>query len=158
MQSTRAVSIEAPAGEIWPWLVQIGQGRGGMYSYEWLENLAGCDMHNAEEILPEHQDLEVGDVIRMGPEGYPFYTVEVIQAGRTLVLQAGDPQTQEPGPASWAFALHEQGDGTTRLISRQRSTYEPGVVNHVMWRVFVEPASFIMEHKMLRGLRERAER
>jgi hypothetical protein len=157
MASTRAVSIQAPASDVWPWLVQMGQGRGGLYSYDWLENLIGCDIHSADQILPEHQHLEVGDVICMGPEGYPFYTVEAITPGKALVLRAGDPKTKQPGPGTWLLALQERGDGTTRLLSRQRSDYEPTAVNHVMWRGFVEPASFVMEQKMLRGVKERAE-
>jgi hypothetical protein len=156
LQSTRAVQIDAPTERIWPWLVQIGQGRGGLYSYDWLENLAGCDIHSADEILPEHQYLAAGDIIRMGPEGYPFYTVEAVEPERLLVLRAGDPETKEPAPSTWVFVLHEQVDGTTRLISRQRSSYEPTAVNHVLWRA-VEAVSFIMEQKMLRGLKSRAE-
>ena len=157
LDATRAITIQATPDQVWPWLAQLGQGRGGMYSYEALENLAGCDIHNADRILPEYQDLQVGDEIRMGPEGYPFYTVAEIQSERALVLRGRDPQTQEPGPASWTFALERQSDGSTRLISRQRSDYEPGLVNFLMWRVFTEPLSFIMEQKMLRTLKQRVE-
>jgi hypothetical protein len=156
LDSTRAVTVQAPADEVWRWLVQIGHARGGLYSYDWLENLAGCDIHSADEILPEHQHLAAGDIIRMGPEGYPYYTVEVVEPGQTLVLRAGDPATKEPAPATWVFVLQDQDDGTTRLISRQRSDYEPTLGNHAMWRA-VEAVSFIMEQKMLRGLRARAE-
>ena len=157
MTSTRAITIEATPDQIWPWLAQLGQGRGGMYSYETLENLAGCDIHNADHILPECQNLQEGDEIRMGPEGYPFYTVAEMQPERALVLRGHDPQTKAPGPASWTFVLERQPDGSTRLISRQRSDYEPGPANFVMWRVFTEPVSFIMEQKMLRTLKQRVE-
>ena len=157
MASTRAITIQATPDQIWPWLVQLGQGRGGMYSYEALENLVGCDIHNADHILPEYQDLQVGDEIRMGPEGYPFYTVAEIQPERALVLRAHDPQTKAPGSASWSFFLERQPDGSTRLISRQRGDYEPGPANFLMWRVFTEPVSFVMEQKMLRTLKQRVE-
>ena len=157
LDSTRAITIQATPDQIWPWLVQLGQGRGGMYSYEALENLVGCDIHNADRILPEYQNLQEGDEIRMGPEGFPSYTVAEIQSERALVLRGRDPQTQEPGPASWTFALERQPDGSTRLISRQRGDYEPGLANFVIWRVFTEPISFIMEQKMLRTLKQRVE-
>jgi hypothetical protein len=157
MSSTRAITIRASAAEVWPWLVQLGQGRGGMYSYEWLENLAGCDIHNADRILPEFQNLKVGDLIHMGPEGYPFYSVVHVEPNRALVLRPHDPKTKEPGPAAWSFLLTEQGDGTTRLISRQQMVYEPSVANFIGWKVITEPLTFIMEQKMLRTLKAMAE-
>ena len=69
---TRAISINASAASVWPWLVQMGQGRGGLYSYDGLENLIGCDIHSADHILPEHQNLQVGDQILFGPEAKKF--------------------------------------------------------------------------------------
>ena len=84
MQSTRAVTIHAPAADVWPWLVQLGAGRGGMYSYDLLENAAGLGIHSADRILPEHQRLDVGDVIPLGPDvGIP---VRQIVAGSVLAL------------------------------------------------------------------------
>ena len=65
--TTRAITIEAPPEDVWPWLVQVGQDRGGFYSYEWLENIFGLDIHNADEIISEWQNLEVGDIVRLGP-------------------------------------------------------------------------------------------
>ncbi len=157
MSSTRAIAIRAPAAQIWPWLAQLGQGRGGMYSYEWLENLAGCDIHNTDRILPEYQNLQVGDLIHMGPEGYPFYSVVQVEPNRALVLRPHDPKTKAPGRAAWSFLLTEQGDGTTRLISRQQMVYEPSVASFIGWKVMTEPLSFVMEHKMLRTLKALAE-
>jgi len=72
---TRAITIDAPPAAVWPWLVQIGQGRGGLYSFDALENLVGCRIHSADAILPEHQAIAVGDLVRMGPEGYPCFAV-----------------------------------------------------------------------------------
>jgi len=157
MVSTRAVTIRAAADKVWPWLVQMGQGRGGMYSYERLENLIGCDIHNTDRILPEFQHLEPGDVIRLGPEGYPFYRVAAIEPGRVLVLRPGDPKTKEPGPGSWALVLEERKDGSTRLLARQRLLYRPTAGNFLLWRVVTEPISFVMEQKMLRTIRQLAE-
>lgn len=157
LQATHAITINAPADAVWPWLVQMGQGKGGLYSYEWLENLAGCDMHNAKDIVPEWQNTRVGDFVRMGPEGYPLFKVIDMARNRALVLQAADPQTTQPASATWAFVLDEQPDGTTRLIVRSRNDYEPTVGNFLMWRLLVEPVAFIMEQEMLRGIKTRAE-
>lgn len=156
--STRSITLQASVAEIWPWLVQLGQGRGGLYSYDWLENLIGCDIHNAERIMPEFQDLKVGDKVRLGPEGYPFYTVAAFEPGRALILRAGDPHAGEPPvDETWTFFLDPIDAGTTRLIVRNRRDYPPSLANFVIWRVMTEPAHFIMERKMLLGIKQRAE-
>jgi hypothetical protein len=157
MVSTRAVTVHAPAAKIYPWLVQLGQGRGGMYSYEWLENLARCDIHNVYQIVPALQQVQAGQEIHMGPEGYPLYHIYSFEPGRSFVLRPADPATKVPGPASWALVLNEQPDGTTRLIARQRQAVGPGFANFLTWRVIVDPMSFIMEQKMLRTIRDLAE-
>jgi hypothetical protein len=150
--STRAISIEAPAPEIWPWLVQIGQGRGGLYSYERLENLVGCDMHNADRIIPEHQHLEVGDKVRIIPEGRdPYFVVSAIEPGRAIILGGDDP------PTTWAFILEPIDDNTTRLIIRWRQDYEPTSGNVLGWRLVTDPITFVMERKLLQGIKERVE-
>ncbi len=158
MTSTRALTVRAPAARIYPWLLQIGQGRGGMYSYEWLENLARCDIHNVYEIVPALQQVQVGHEIHMGPEGYPFYRIASFDGGSYFVLQPGDPATKKPGDASWAMVLQDQGNGTTRMIFRQRQQVAPGFANFVTWRVIVDPLSFVMEQKMMRTIRDLAER
>jgi len=152
--STRAITIAAPAAAVWPWLMQIGQGRGGLYSYDWLENLAGCDIHSTNRIIPEFQYLEVGDVIRLGPEGYPAYPVAAVEPGCALVLGGDDP---ELGPHSWAFVLEPIDDRTTRLIVRSRGDYPPSPANFVIWRILTEPLHFVMERKMLLGIKQRGE-
>lgn len=158
IETTRAVTISAPAERIWPWLVQMGQGRGGLYSYEMLENLIGSDIHNADRILAEHQRLEVGDKVRIGPEGYPFFTVVDVEPNRALVL-AGGPQPPEEDAVlwSWAFVLEERGPASTRLIIRNRTDYPSSLANWLIWRVFTDPIAFVMERKMLRSIKERAE-
>ena len=76
---THAINIAAPPTAIWPWLAQIGQGRAGLYSYDGLENLAGCKIHSAKMILPEHQHPNPGDLVRLGPQGYPCFAIAAIE-------------------------------------------------------------------------------
>jgi hypothetical protein len=156
--STRAITIEASAADIWPWLVQIGQGRGGFYSYDVLENLIGADIHNADRILPEHQQLAVGDKVRLGREGYPYYTVADLEPEKFLLLRGGDlAQESPPVEDIWLFYLDEIAPGTTRLIARNQRDYVPTVANFVIWQVITEPLHFLMEQKMLRGIKHRVE-
>ena len=142
-------------------MVQIGHARGGLYSYDWAENLVGCDLHSADAVLPEHQTLHRGDLVRMGPEGYPTFSVAEVAPPHHLVLVSADTHTGRPtagdGPPfgiSWQWVLDPAGAGT-RLVSRQRLTYPPGQT--AMWSV-VQPLAFIMERKMLLGIKQRAER
>jgi hypothetical protein len=158
LETTRAITIQTPAAEIWPWLVQLGQGRGGLYSYEWLENLIGCDMRNADRILPEHQDLKVGDKVRLGPEGYPYFDVAVIEPGWALILRGDMPGEQTITTTwIWLFYLNPLDEKSTRPIIRSRLVYEPTLGNFLSWRVFTDPISFVMERKTLQGIKVRAE-
>ncbi len=133
----------------------MGQGRGGLYSYQKLENLARCDIHNADAIHPEWQNPVVGDKVRFGPEPYPFHTIRAIDPGRTLIL--GSPADERRVPTSWVFHLEPIDDDATRLIARYRSSYEPGMGNTLIWRVLTDPIFFVMERRMLIGVRDRAE-
>jgi hypothetical protein len=162
---TRALTIAAPPHDVWRWLAQIGQGRGGLYSYDALENLVGCRIHSTDRVLPEHQDLAVGDLIRMGPDGYPCFRVVEVDPGRTLVLLGADPRPPHelPGPqapaglSTWQWSLDPRSDGrATRLLVRQRLTYPDKRAVSMLWHL-VEPVAFVMERRMLLGLRERAE-
>ena len=96
MGYTRAITIDAPPDDVWPWLVQIGQGRGGLYSFDGLENLVGCDIHSADRILPDFQRLEVGDLIRLGPPGYPCFRVAQVEPGCVLGARGGRPAPAAP--------------------------------------------------------------
>jgi hypothetical protein len=128
----------------------MGPGRGGAYTYDWIENLFGLGMHSADEILPQYQDLQMGDARRLGQRG-PLLRVAVLEPERSLVLRSDD------GNWVWAFSLVPEATGT-RLISRNRIA-TPGAALHV--RVFnllvMEPGSLIMERKMLLGIKQRAE-
>jgi hypothetical protein len=153
---TRAIDIGATPTAVWPWLVQIGQGRGGLYSYDGLENLVGCRMHSADRILADHQRLAPGDEIRLGPAGYPCFRVQEVRPPSTLVLlsQPPRPGAAEAGVASWQWQLRPCGEAGSRLVVRQRLDYPDRF--GLMWRL-VEPIGFVMERRMLRGLKQRAE-
>jgi hypothetical protein len=172
-QITHAITIHAPADEVWRWLVQMGQGRGGMYSYDWLENLADLDMHSAEEILPELQDLEVGDLVRLAPErmgAEAGLRVVALEPGRALVLhQPVDPDTwrpldrEDPGLGNyygwnWVFVLDEIDRDSTRLIVRSRVDGRPRDLIKAFYTLLLEFPHFVMERGMLKGIKERAER
>lgn len=161
---TRAITVDAPPEAVWPWLAQIGQGRGGLYSFDALENLVGCRIHSAEEILPEHQALAVGDLVRMGPVGYPCFRVMEVRPPSALVLLGADPapphatpapgQPGAAGASTWQWLLRPLDDGArTRLIVRQRLDY-PDTAGWI-WRL-TEPIAFVMEREMLRGIARRA--
>jgi hypothetical protein len=149
--STRAIWIDAPSRSIWPWLVQMGPGRGGAYTYDWIENLCGLGMHSTDDILPQYQDLKVGDAQQLGARG-PQLRVAVLEPERSMVLRSDD------GNWVWAFSLVPAVLGT-RLISRNRIAV-PGASRLVraMTTYVMEPGSLIMERKMLLGLKQRAER
>jgi hypothetical protein len=168
LEYTRAITINASPPAVWPWLAQLGYGRAAMYSYDWLENLIGCQMHSRDEIVPEFQHLTVGDAVRLGPPGYPLYRVEAIEPNHLLQLMGADPKTglatEAPDPtqpsyanARWVFILEQQAHKTTRLIVRSRLDYYPNRLNWLIWRVFTEPIGFVMERKMLLGIKQRAE-
>lgn len=124
-----AITIDAPPKRVWPWIVQLGQGRGGWYSYDWLENLLGLDIHTADRILPQFQELHPGDVLLLGGAEY----------------------------ATIAFVLERQPERRTRLIVRNRApiTLTP---SGLVWYALLDPALFIMSRKMLLTIKQRVER
>jgi hypothetical protein len=166
---TMAVTIHAPAAKVWPWLAQIGQERGGLYSYELLENLARCQMRNADRVEPAWE-LQVGDRVRLGPPGYPVDAVVALERNRWLLLAGADLATgvaaplPQPGQVeytnySWVFYLDERPDGTTRLITRNRLDYAPRPFGlRLVWEWITDPLGFVMTRRMLLGIKERAER
>jgi len=163
-----AITIRATATDIWPWLVQIGQARGGFYSYELLENIIGCKMRTADRIIPELQHLKVGDSIPMHPTMGSPYKVVAIEPYRALVLQIRvDAQTgntfgdadkvpEKYQNSSWVFFLDESNDGTTRLISRSRNDWNKSLGNTLFYSIF-GGMSVAMDRKMLLGIKERVE-
>lgn len=149
LNATHAITINAPVSTVWPWLVQIGQRRGGFYSYTWLENLVGCQMENAERVHLEWQELNVGDEVWLHPKAPPL-RVLFIEPERHLVLEK-----------CWGFYLRPLDEHTTRLLIRGRGEFIPyfkqAWLNTLYWRGLFEPAHFIMERRMLYGIKERAE-
>jgi hypothetical protein len=145
--STRAITINAPVAEVWPWVAQMGPSpRGGAYTYDWIENLLGLDMHSVDRLLPEFQHPEVGDTIALGPNRM---RIERVEPERVLAWRSDDRNWV------WTFVLAESG-GTTRLISRNR--FRLPTLAARLGMLPMEPGSLIMERRMLRGIKERAER
>ena len=145
--ATRAIAIDAPAAAVWPWLAQMGPSpRGGAYTYDWIENLLGLDMHSVDRVLPEFQRPRVGDTIGYGSNRM---RVERVEPERVLASRSQD------GNWVWAFVLDEP-DRRTRLISRNR--FRLPTLAARIGMLPMEPASLVMERKMLQGIKQRAER
>jgi hypothetical protein len=145
--STRAITINAPVVAVWPWVAQMGPSpRGGAYTYDWIENLLGIDMHSVDRLLPEFQHPEVGDTIALGPNRM---RIERVEPERVLAWRSEDRNWV------WTFVLAESG-GTTRLISRNR--FRLPTLAARLGMLPMEPGSLIMERRMLGGIKERTER
>ena len=145
--ATRAITVDAAASAVWPWIAQMGPlPRGGAYTYDWIENLLGLDMHSADRVLPDYQHPHVGDTLGYGKNRMRF---ERVEPRRVLATRSED------GNWVWSFVLEEQ-DGRTRLISRNRFRL-PSLTARI-GMLPMEPASLVMERKMLHGIKQRAER
>ena len=157
-QQTHAITIDAPPDAVWPWLVQMGQGRAGFYSHDRLERLFGAAITNADEIHPEWEQLGVGDLVRTYrpvPRFEPLgWLVAVVDPPRTLVVH--EPERRGVINSSWAFVLERDGAGT-RLLSRWRFRRR-GLAHSTFKRLVFDPAHFVMETGVLHGLKARAER
>ena len=163
-----AITIKAAPAGVWPWVVQLGQNKGGFYSYELLENIAGCKISNADIIVPEYQNTVVGDKVMMHPKTAP-YIVVAIDPVRAFVLrlrinlennETVDPS--EPLPSkyqdgTWLFYLEEASEGYTRLITRSRNIWTQSKMNTFFYG-FIGIISNVMDRKMLKGIRKRAEK
>lgn len=166
--TTRAITVEAPAAETFAWVVQFGQNRGGFYTYDALENLFRLDIHSADRIHPEWQDLAVGeDYVSLDPEETMKLTIVELDPPRAFVIRSGAPgeTPQPPGSfwkgeiaATWAFVVESLNEHRSRLIIRWRASWAPTVPVRFAQAFGLEPAHFIMEEGMLRGIRDRAER
>jgi hypothetical protein len=170
---TQAITIKAPVSEVWPWLVQIGYKRAGWYSHDFLHRLvgiAGCvddERRSAKRIIPELQDLKVGDVVEIAPG--MGYVVVGLEPEQTLILQmrldidqwqsiaSDDPLPEQYLESSWAWFLEQTDERTTRLIVRVRSDYSPGMLSALSTRISNEIGRLLMQPKTLRVIKQRAE-
>jgi hypothetical protein len=144
--STRAVDIAAPASAVWPWIAQMGPApRGGAYTYDWIENLLGLDMHSVDRVLPEFQHPQIGDTIGYGSNRM---RLERVEPEHVLAWRSED------GNWVWSFVLDER-DGDTRLISR--NSFRLPTLASRLGMLPMELASLVMERKMLQGIKQRAE-
>jgi hypothetical protein len=144
--ATRAITIDAPRSAVWPWIAQMGPSpRGGAYTYDWIENLLGLNMHSTDRVLPDYQHPRVGDGFGYGSNKMSF---KIVEPEHVLATQSAD------GNWVWTFVLEEQ-DGRTRLISRNR--FRLLRLKDKIGMIPMEPGSLMMERKMLHGIKQRAE-
>ena len=155
---TRAITIHAPASDVWSWVVQIGQDRAGFYSNTWLENLTGADIHNASETRPEWQQRALGDAVPMAPRDILGGVLGDATQTRIRVLEPGRVIADNPG----RFVLLPVDERTTRLLLREPIAPASGhpalqFAATAFTRIVWDPMHFVMEQRMLRGIKERAE-
>jgi hypothetical protein len=158
--ATHAITINAPAADVWPWIVQMGQNRAGFYSYDWLENLFGCDIKNANRIVDEWQTIREGDVVWLHPQAPPLPVI-IVEPLRAIVLGGIVKEealgTEAVRGGTWGFYLKEIDANTTRLVIRIRWDRKRGVISWLGNYALIEPAHFVMERRMLIGIKRRAE-
>jgi hypothetical protein len=156
---TQAITIDAAAAEVWPWLVQIGYKRAGWYSWDAIHRIIGSagsvddERRSADRVVPEPQNLTIGDEIWMASPESPLPALKVVslEPSRALVLSQGGDVT------SWTWFLDPIDAGKTRLIVRYRQHWEPSLANSLMYGVANDLGSLLMQPKTLRGIRARAE-
>jgi hypothetical protein len=163
MQTTRAIAIAAPPEHVWPWLLQMGQGRGGLYTYTWVENALRANIHNLDRIDPQLQQLQVGDRVRLTPDPYlgrlpgQYYTVTEIRPREALVMVQRLPTG---AITTWSFVVRAQAATDSRLLVRARASAPARAsarAQRALELLLLEPGYFVMERGMLRGIKRRAE-
>lgn len=165
---THGVIIQAPARDVWPWIAQIGQGKGGFYSYEALENISGLNIYNSDRVLAEFQHPKVDDMVAFGPE--QAYPIVYCEPGRGMAIEnwfdfdlndTFDPKQSSPSNIlhlTWLWYIEEIDEKTSRFISRNRVTYTSSAKTNFIFKVLLEPIVFAMDRKMCLGIKKRAER
>ena len=146
--ATRAVTIHAPAQNIYPWIVQMGVSRAGWYSYDLLDNLG---RRSAESILPEHQNIQVGDLIPISPDGKQGMRVKYFRKNKWMLWW------DNKGDSSWVWEIHPEGEGNARLITRVRVKYR-WFSPVILFNLLIEFFDILMMHKSMLGIKRRAEK
>ena len=156
---THAVTVDAPAADVWPWIAQVGADRAGFYSYTWLENLAGCGIRDAERIHPEWQ-ARPGDRFVLHAEAPPLTIPEVAEGRHMVAHGPADPAARAAGrpwaAASWLLAAEPLAHGRTRIVSRYRCACSDDLRTRLaMGPALLEPVGSTMDRRMLRGIARR---
>jgi hypothetical protein len=158
---TLGVAVDASPEAVWPWIAQIGQGRGGFYTYQTLENMVGCRITNATEILPDLQHPEVGGDIYLHPTAPPL-RIEIVDPPNALVLFGSPADTgagEGWGMSTWQFVVNPGPDGGSRLLTRGRYDHTPDWKSRLAFQSFpLEVISFVMSRKMMLEIKRLAER
>ena len=158
---TLGVTVDALPEAVWPWIAQIGPGRGGFYTYQTLENIVGCRITNTTEILPDHQHPAVGDDIYLHPTAPPM-RIEIADPPSALVLfgsPADNDDEESWGVSTWQFAVNPAADGGSRLLTRGRSDHTPDWKSRLAFGRFpIEVITFVMSRKMMLEIKRLAER
>ncbi len=164
---THAVNINAPSEYVWPWIAQIGQGRGGFYTYEALENMIGLNIYNSDVVLPEFQNPKIGDIISFGPDG--GYPLVICEEGSAMAIETRldletnreyDPQVSIPEKylhLTWLWYVQSLDGNRSRFISRNRVDYAPSFKTKLIFNFLSEPIIFTMDRKMCLGIKKRSE-
>lgn len=162
-QETRAITINAPMAEVWPWLAQLGQDRAGFYSFDLLENAVGCEMPTSDRLRPDRQTWQTGDRLWMYPKekagGIGYATLRTFVPGRALAFGTHAPGTHltDPDDGSWAFVLEPIDRSTTRFLVRGRGAPGRALLGVAFDSAIFEPAHFVMERRMMIGISQVAE-
>ncbi len=146
--ATRAVTIHASAENIYPWIVQMGVTRAGWYSYDLLDNLG---RPSAEKILPEHQAIQVGDVIPMSPDGKQGMRVKDFGKNKWMLWW------DNMGDSSWVWDIQPDGEADSRLVTRVRVKYRL-LSLAIAFNLLVEFFDIVMMRKCMLGIKRRAEK
>jgi hypothetical protein len=155
---THAIEIAASGAIVWPWVAQIGADRGGFYSYQWLENIAGCQLRNAEAVHPEWR-LSKGDGLLLHPKMPPLEIVEMREGSYFIAHGRADKSKPTWVEATWLFLVEPMGESTCRVISRYRVHMSSDLSTRIAFGpMLVEPIGFAMDRRMLIGIKERVER
>lgn len=152
--TTRAITIDTSTSAVWPWLVQMGEQRGGFYSFDFIDRLLGMKVHSAHRILPRFQELNEGDVLTNNGD----MVVRHVEQDEAIVIgRSQEAQERDGIEATWTIAIYPIDDDQTRLISRVRANFHVTNPRALFWLAILDPGHLIMEQKFLREIKLHAE-